>query len=130
MRPATAFAAPPLPAALATLFDPHVDFRALCGLVHICALSRARPSESEPLHSILIASAAAPRSDADFLLLRGARARASAILTSAENLRVEGGGAPSLRGPGGEALAAWRAAAQLAPPCAATLGAPSGAADG
>ena len=100
-------------AALALVLHPPVNWDALWGVIHVCALYRPPAVDDPPLRNILV-GADSPRSDFDSLILCAVRARASVLVASGATLRAEGGCATRLFGdPFAPALIGFRARAGL-----------------
>ena len=98
------------------LFGPGVTDHV--GVTHVSATVRTPDGR---LHVIAIGESA-PRSASDFFALNLARARADAILTSAENIRREPTLSHQLAGPAARALAALRTSlGKIQPPACAIL---------
>ena len=90
---------------LSSLLQPPVDFRALEGVCHVCALHQCPTTGS--LRSIMIGEHS-PKCSEDFLLLMAIRARSTIQVQSVHTVSLEGGASPCVVGPHAEELLSWR----------------------
>jgi len=90
---------------LSSLLQPPVDFRALEGVCHVCALHQCPATGS--LRSIRIGEYS-PKCSEDFLLLMAVRARSTIQVQSVHTVTLEGGASPCVVGPHAEELLQWR----------------------
>jgi len=107
-------------AALAHVLQPPVEWGAISGVIHTCALYEegggGGGDDDAPALRNIIMGDAAPRSLFDWLILSTVRARSSALVASGASLRAEGGGAvPLFAERFREALRGFRARAGLEP---------------